>query len=438
MSAELAQVQDKLKEILEEMIDDLELDYEGELGPETLLIADLGFASVDFIHLIVEIETSFGKKMGFHDLIMPDGKYIEDLALAPMAQFIQRRLEGEALTEEPATASDPADAPIESDLSQPRITEADYARFCALMPSGETWGAIPPFASRNPRMVFLLSSSRSGSTLVRVMLAGNPKLFVPPELHLLTYADLQRRHAALNNPENAHLLTGTVRAMMQIRGIEPEAASAFMAECERQGMSTHDFFQIMQSELGDRLLVDKSPTYPMRREFLERAETEFDEPLYLHLVRHPCGMIKSFEDGKMDQLIPFMRSSDFSRRQLGELFWLMTNRNVSGFLQGVPTERQLRMQYERIVREPETAMRDVCDFLAVPYEPAMLDPYGDPRERMTDGLQSASEFSGDLKFHLHAGVDADAAERWRKSLSESILGQPTRELAESYGYQLRT
>jgi len=434
--SELAQVQRTLEEILEEMIDDLELDYDGELGPETLLIADLGFASVDFIHLIVEIETRFGKKMGFHDLIMPDGKYIDDLALAPLAEFIQRRLAGEAPSPEPAEEpSANQDAPAASD--QPRVTESDYTRFCALMPSSEAWGTIPPFASRNPRMVFLLSSSRSGSTLVRVMLAGNPHLFVPPELHLLTYADMQRRHAALDNPENAHLLTGTVRAMMQIRGIDAAQAGEFLAQCEQNGMSTHDFFQTMQQELGDRLLVDKSPTYPMRREFLERAEAEFDAPLYLHLVRHPCGMIKSFEDGKMDQLIPFMRSSDFSRRQLGELFWLMTNRNVTDFLKGVPAERQLRVQYEAIVREPEPAMRSICEFLTVPFEPAMLDPYGDSRERMTDGLQSATEFSGDLKFHLHAGVDADAAERWRRSLSEASLGEPTRALAESFGYQLQ-
>ena len=42
-------------------------------------------------------------------------------------------------------------------------------------------------AQKNRRMVFLHSSPRSGSTLLRVMLAGHPDLFCPPELDILPF-----------------------------------------------------------------------------------------------------------------------------------------------------------------------------------------------------------------------------------------------------------
>lgn len=42
----------------------------------------------------------------------------------------------------------------------------------------------PDHKNPNP-IAFILSSPRSGSTLLRVMLAGHPGLYSPPELHLL-------------------------------------------------------------------------------------------------------------------------------------------------------------------------------------------------------------------------------------------------------------
>ncbi len=50
-------------------------------------------------------------------------------------------------------------------------------------------------AGKNPSAVFILSPMRSGSTLLRIMLAGNPRLFSPPELQLLQF-----RHAGGTAP----------------------------------------------------------------------------------------------------------------------------------------------------------------------------------------------------------------------------------------------
>ena len=52
-----------------------------------------------------------------------------------------------------------------------------------------------------PAAAFVLSSVRSGSTLLRVMLAGHPDLFCPPELHLLPYADMRERAGTEASPD---------------------------------------------------------------------------------------------------------------------------------------------------------------------------------------------------------------------------------------------
>jgi hypothetical protein len=245
---------------------------------------------------------------------------------------------------------------------------------------------------------------------------------------------MAQREVALSNKLNEHLLTGAIRAIMRLRSCSLEEAGEILRSYGNQEMPTHDFYALLQRFIGKRLLVDKTPIYPMHPEILRRAERDFDSPLYLHLVRHPCGMIRSFEDAKIEQLIPFMRESNFSRRQLAELTWLVANENISEFFNALPTDRFLRLRYEDLVKQPESSTRRICDFLCIPFTAEMLDPYRDQDSRMTDGLSRAADFGGDLKFHLHGRIEPSAADRWRKYESESSLSPMSRQLAASFGY----
>src|SRR4029079_18765547 len=98
--------------------------------------------------------------------------------------------------------------------------------------------------------------------------------------------------------------------------------------------------------------------------------------MYIHLIRHPRGMIPSFEEAKLDQIF-FRREHPFSRRQLAELIWLASHRNVVEFLDGVPPERQRSVRFEDLVRDPAGMLADLCAALEIEYHPAMAEPYGD-------------------------------------------------------------
>ncbi len=265
--------------IIEEMIGELELDYDQPIASHTRLIADLGFASVDFVHLIVQVETRFKRKMGFHDLIMPNGSYVDDLSVGQFVAFIQSSgANGNNASATRAKVLDDHSPPI---AATPKLRREDLEEFCALMPSAEKWGGrVSAPTRRNPRMAFVLSAPRSGSTLFRVILAGNQRLFAPPELHLLYYANMEQRHRALANERNEHLLTGAIHAIMHLRSWRVEEATAFLRSCESRQMTTHEFYEILQRLPGERLMVDKTPTYAMHIDTLRRAEQQFEAPLF--------------------------------------------------------------------------------------------------------------------------------------------------------------
>ena len=65
-----------------------------------------------------------------------------------------------------------------------------------------------------------------------------------------------------------------------------------------------------------------------------------------------------------------------------------------------------------------------------------MDPYQDHKHRMADGVDTASKMSGDIKFHLHKGINRDAAFRWKQFYSESILGDITVNTTRQLGYSI--
>ncbi len=84
-------VENRLKAVLEDFIEDWGLDEPIERA--TTLVEDLGFDSIDVIQFIVAIETAFEQRnLGFHELIMKDGRYVDDLSLGEMVEFVEQRL----------------------------------------------------------------------------------------------------------------------------------------------------------------------------------------------------------------------------------------------------------------------------------------------------------------------------------------------------------
>jgi amino acid adenylation domain-containing protein len=280
---------------------------------------------------------------------------------------------------------------------------------------------------KNPRALFILSPFRSGTTLFRVMLAGHPRLFAPPELELLAFRTMGERAAAYAG-RNSFALEGLLRAVMEARGCDADAAREWVGGFEREDLPVQAFYGRLQQASGDRLLVDKTPSYPLDLTTLRHAEEMFEAPLYIHLTRHPRATIDSYVEAHMDRVYDF----PYAAEPQAELVWLLSHQNIVQFLQEVPEERILRLRFEDLVKAPQASVEAVCAFVGLPYEPAMLEPY--QGKRMTDGIHSESRMMGDPKFHRHQGIDAKVADRWQEA--RGALRAETLELATRLGYEI--
>lgn len=86
-------VTEKLITIVEDFIEDFDEDFDEEVTRGTWLLADLGFESIDIIQLVVAIEEEFGKRgIESEELLMEDGRYVEDLSVGQIADFVAGKL----------------------------------------------------------------------------------------------------------------------------------------------------------------------------------------------------------------------------------------------------------------------------------------------------------------------------------------------------------
>lgn len=320
-----------------------------------------------------------------------------------------------------------------SGYSDRRITMADVVHFRKFITPLTDMGSqgvhnLP----KNPPMIFILSPPRSGSTLLRVLLGGHPRIFAPPELKLLSFRTLAERKTAFSGRES-FALEGLLRAIMEIKNCDTEQARDIMRQYEDQGLSTQQLYLLLQQWIGKKILVDKSTNYALDLAILQRAEIDFVQPSYIHLLRHPCGMIHSFEGVKLDQVY-FRYKHSFSRRELAELIWVISHQNILDFFEHVPEHRRYTVKFEELVTKPRQIMEGICQFLHIEFFSDMLQPYKNPKQRMTDGLYSVSRMIGDPKFHKHQHIEAHVADAWKEAYSEEMLGEPTRKIAKVMGY----
>lgn len=81
--------------IIEDLVQDWELNLDEAISQDTFLVNDLNFSSVDIIQLCVALEQNYERKLGFHELLMEDGKYVGDLSIQQISIFLESKLKNQ-------------------------------------------------------------------------------------------------------------------------------------------------------------------------------------------------------------------------------------------------------------------------------------------------------------------------------------------------------
>lgn len=372
-----------------------ELDPNGELS-------ELGLDSILGMQLLGDIERHF-------DLKFYPGELMEHNTLNKLQKLLDTELRQKGT---PATVSDQIIAHAGEDKPEGPVS------------SGEATLTHRPL--ERP-LLFLLSAPRSGSTLLRVMLNKHPGIYAPPELHLLPFENMRQRAEQLSGKQ-AFLKEGLIKALMELMDAPLDQARRLAAEWETQSKPVREVYRELQSLAGERLLVDKSPSYGMVPGTLDRASVLGPKMMFLHLIRHPLAVMESIVRNRFDKLFDGGTDS----WAYGNDVWTHCNQNIAAYLQSHPNECHCRVRYEDLVRAPESELARLCAFLGIELDSSMLQPYDD--RELEKGIHAVSVPIGDPNFNNHQGIESGLADFNRHARHRDKLRPATLELAESLGY----
>ena len=286
---------------------------------------------------------------------------------------------------------------------------------------------------KNPKAIFILAPPRSGTSLLSLMLAGHPDLIAFNELKLLGFNSLEERNAAYVGKFSLWQ-EGAIRAVMTLKNCTVEVARDIIDDFEKKGTTTKDFYYQLQQWAAPKIIVDKTPAYALDSQSLQKIIQDFEEPLFIHLTRHPLSTVTSFEKYHMEQVL-YLKDHPYTSKELGELVWQESHQNIYDFLKEVPQAQQARVSYEDLVAQPELTIQELCTQLGLSFHPNLLKPYQNIDTKAIDGIHKDSRSMSDSNLLKFSTIQTEKAEEWKAILKNDFLASASWQLADKLGYE---
>ena len=187
-----------------------------------------------------------------------------------------------------------------------------------------------------PSPVFVFSSLRAGSTLLRMMLDSHSQICAPHEMHL---GALQVTAAQSN-----------ARGAMRTLGLDSTTLANLLWD---------RVLHLELSDSGKAIVVDKTPNNTLQ---WPRIAAFWPAARHLFLLRHPLHVAQSLQTSRPD--VPVERH--YAR---------VTKFASALAAAGDALPASLHVRYEDLTADPAAVTQRICEWLDVAWEEAMLD-YG--------------------------------------------------------------
>jgi hypothetical protein len=280
---------------------------------------------------------------------------------------------------------------------------------------------------------FVCGVTRSGTTLIRLMLDSHPEVAIPGETHWVPKLIRKLEKEQMSADEVAGFISGSKRwpdfhldadeLKKRIRSLDRVTAadairSFYMLYAEREGKSRYG---------------DKTPGY-LREMF--RIQRVLPEARFVHIIR----------DGRDVSLSHMRMNWGPSTYEESAQLWVERITNARKIAPKV--RHYTEVHFEDLVRDTEGTVRKVCNAIALDFDPVMLDYHERAEERLREKARDlprrnrpTQTAAARMDSHRLAKEPprADRLGMWREKMSsdeiatyEAVAGPLLREL----GYEL--
>lgn len=263
--------------------------------------------------------------------------------------------------------------------------------------------------------IFIVGPSRSGTSMLREVLNRHPDVWITRETHY--FDDIRRRSSDPTAIEDYFLRVGSIAYGAQADATDLDARLRLRASAARLGGSGDAYFEAFCRERADRegksRWGEKTPRHVFR---VDELLTAFPDAQVICMARDPRAVVASYRDWTRrpelspDVDSPFSADRERARSSYGLLLsCLMCKSALAAGLRAARKHGPHRVRvvrFETLVRTQRRQLSELCDWLGLPFDEAMLDV----------PLVQSSYASGSA-----TGISSAPVERWRTTLSEQEM-----------------
>ena len=241
--------------------------------------------------------------------------------------------------------------------------------------------------------ILITGCRRSGTTLLRTMLAGHPDLLVHPDEPQF-FLELYQRFGT-QIPDIKLAIQHVAQHPYRADTVTPERlADAFE---KVNTLPLKDFSQTYLGLWGGSALETHRPVikHPALIFYLDLVFDLFPNATVIHLVRDPRANISS-------------QRARWRRATLWDCIgWWQDSARIGHAQAKNYPERCIEITYEELVKEPETSLKTVCEVLDLSYSTHLLD----------FELHTTSYTQGKAKTETFTHPDPSRLDLWKQSLT---------------------
>jgi len=255
---------------------------------------------------------------------------------------------------------------------------------------------------------FLVGATRSGTTLLRLMMDAHPEMAIPYETHFVTRVINRANDGPITPESMTETIAGHKRwpdfrldeaeLLERLRAIRPLTA----------GDSIRAFFQLYADGQGKPRWGDKTPRYVRQ---MRRIEAIMPEIHFVHIIR----------DGRDVALSVLSRN--FGPETVKEAAKLWKSRIRKARRQAPQLGHYMEVHFEDLIRDTEGSLRRICEFIDLEFDPVMLSYHERAEERLLERNRKAAQGKvgkPKLKGHQLAMEPPrpDQLFKWRERMTE--------------------
>lgn len=246
---------------------------------------------------------------------------------------------------------------------------------------------------------FIIGAGRSGTTLLRLILAGHSRLHIPPETWFVEPLVRKLPLTGALGPADIECAVSIMTQDYRWPDMEISAAdlSRWATELENPTLVSiiNLVYRYHLERTGKQRFGDKTPIY---FNIVPELLTLYPEAKFIHLIRDGRDVAVSCIDVDWDR---YYERTSFE--------WTRAMAKRREYLNSSFASRILDVHYEHLVEDLEGTVRHICAFLGEDFEQGMLE------------WQHLTTLVPARERHIHAKlnqpVTSDAIATWRRKLS---------------------